>query len=175
MRFYKLLSEYAAEIGVAEKLGSGADGIVWAFHSNKAIKFCIGNFNNIQGVLNLIEHKSDYYVKVYDYCKVSKYLEYDVYYYVMERLIPLSEDETKVFHTLISHEDCKKVKKYSIDDVCGILDEMSNFLLFDKEKVLFLIKKIYSDEIQHLDLSERNVMKDNRGNFKLIDLERIKI
>jgi thiamine kinase-like enzyme len=92
----------------------------------------------------------------------------------MEKLHPLSEDEIKVFHSLVSHEDQNKIKKYSSLEINKILQGLSIGLDFDLHKVMFFCKNLNKLTIQHSDLHPRNLMKDSDGNFKLIDFDRTK-
>jgi RIO-like serine/threonine protein kinase len=92
----------------------------------------------------------------------------------MEKLEKLSDDESKVFFTLLSHEDNNKKKNYTEENAIEILNKLKIGLDFDFDKVLYFFNKIMLNEINHLDISERNIMKDSCGTFKLIDFERIK-
>jgi hypothetical protein len=172
MNFYKILNSYKTYFDIKEELGRGADGIVWNYN-DKAIKICIGNYDSFcNSFINL--NKINYVCKIYEYNKLGEYLDYDVYYYVMEKLEKLSDDESKVFFTLLSHEDNNKKKNYTEENAIEILNKLKIGLDFDFDKVLYFFNKIMLNEINHLDISERNIMKDSCGTFKLIDFERIK-
>lgn len=170
MEFYKILINHAKNLNLTNRIGSGADGIVW-LTNNKVVKICIGDYLKFVQILKSLDNN---YVKVYEHKKIDKYLDADMYLYYMEKLNKLTEDENKVFYTLVSHEDSSKIKSFSDKKAIKILDELERFLEFDKNKVFKFIKQISANNIKHLDICERNIMKDDCGNFKLIDLERVK-
>lgn len=174
MEFYKILLKHAKKLALTDKIGSGADGIVWAYE-NKVIKICIGDYLKFVQILNKLKQQQSCYVKIYEHKKIDYYLDNDVYLYYMEKLNKLTEDENKVFYTLVSHEDSGKIKSFSDEKAKTILNELEKFLDFDKSKVFAFFKQIKNNNIKHLDVCERNIMKDDCGNFKLIDLERVKI
>jgi hypothetical protein len=91
----------------------------------------------------------------------------------MEKLLSLSEDEQKVFHTLLSHEDRNLVKNYSPAERQVILQNLRRGLDFDEGRVSLFVDKLNNSPVQHLDIHTRNIMKDANGNFKMIDLDRL--
>jgi thiamine kinase-like enzyme len=93
----------------------------------------------------------------------------------MEKLFKISEDERKIFHTILSHEDRNIVKNYPLDKVKKMLTGMSYSLDFDYNKVIFFYQNLRDCPLQHLDLHVRNIMKDIDGNFKMIDFDRMKL
>lgn len=95
-----------------------------------------------------------------------------LYYYIMERLEKLSEDEKKVFHSILDHEDRGIVKNYSLSKIEEMLAGMSRGLDFDREKVILFCDNLHRCPILHLDISVRNIMKDASGNYKLVDFDR---
>lgn len=166
---------------------NGADGEVFESNNN-IIKFVniydsktnvLKTFNKNRNVINkIIQEKPKHFVNVYDFGFVKEidnfYNNYSIiYFYLMEKLNKLSEDEKKIFHTLISHEDFSKKKSLNKNRIDSIIDEFSNFYEFDKNKVYKFIEQIEKSKIKHLDIHDRNIMKDDLGNFKFIDLERL--
>lgn len=178
---------------VGNKIGSGADGECYLFNNDSVIKCSIlydckdsnslmADYNNLVEKFNfLINHSPSHIVNLFNYKLVGINFrdthfgkqEYLLHYYVMEKLIPISNDEEKVFHTIISHNDFNKTKIFSKDKLDEILNNLSLGLDFDKTKVTLFYNQIQESLIEHKDLHERNVMKDINNNFKLIDLDRL--
>lgn len=164
---------------------SGADGEL--FYSDKnVIKFVeikdskkqsLNSWNSIKYKIEfIIKNNPNHFVTTYD-CGVVKCFGNDkeyfiIYFYLMEKLNKISSDESKLFHSILSHEDSNKVKN---KDYTKDILEMNRFLDFDKNKVFEFLNKIKKSKIQQLDVHQRNIMKDDSGNFKFIDLERLKL
>lgn len=168
---------------------SGADGEVFESNNN-IIKFVmmfdskkkiITDYNKNKNIINkIIESRPNHFVEVYDFGFVKEIEDYNknyclIYFYLMEKLNKISDDEKRVFHSLISHEDFNKIKKIDVYRINSIIKELDGYLSFDKDKVLNFIKNIKNSKIEQTDIHERNIMKDNFGNFKFIDLERLNI
>lgn len=175
----------------------GADGQCFEIinQPNLVIKLSVLYEEYLSSITNqykVIENNINYlisnpivgYVRVYTHEYLGSYKrffcaahnneqEYILYYYVMEKLNKISEDEKKVFHTILSHEDSNIIKDLSYQKINKTLSELSRGLDFDYEKILYFCDNIKKSPIQHLDMHSRNVMKDELGNFKLIDLERL--
>lgn len=98
--------------------------------------------------------------------------DFIIYYYVMEKYLKISEDENKIFHTLLSHEDRRISKNYSLSQVKKLLTGLSLGLEFNHNKVLNFFKEIKTCPIIQNDLHPRNIMQDHNDNFKLVDLDR---
>jgi serine/threonine protein kinase len=182
---------------VGKRLGDGADGEVFVCHNdpNKVIKFSVlyerNNINvykhffkKINEVLTYLTlNVSDTYAKVIEHQYLGQYdrktdfglQEYVIYYYIMERLNRLSEDEYKVFHTLISHEDKNISKNFSPDKVQEMLKGLSRGLDFNAERVTFFCNNFKNTPIIHQDIHVRNILKDDYGNFKMIDFDRAQL
>jgi len=181
-------------------LGDGADGDVYLVKNDtsKVIKFCKlyedndlfeANFKSIIDVLSFLEKKSiNTFAKVFShgvlgtfdrkqiYYLDNKALEHQqkftLYYYIMERLNKISEDEKRIFHSIICHEDSGTPKDLSLSTIDKMLDGMGRALDFDKKKVMFFCRNIRNLPVHHNDIHKRNIMKDNDGNFKLVDFDR---
>ena len=91
----------------------------------------------------------------------------------MEKLLKISEDEAKVFHSILSHEDRGIFKNFSTDKVKKMLHGMQRGLDFDLQKIMLFYEALQNPQILHLDIHPRNIMKDENNNFKLIDLDRL--
>ena len=90
----------------------------------------------------------------------------------MEKLFKTTEDERKVFHSILCHNDSGVEKKYTLEQILKMLDGLEFGLDFDKKKVMIFCEKIRASPVCHNDVHVRNIMKDSQGNFKLIDFDR---
>ena len=184
---------------VGERLGEGADGEVFSIPNEpqKVLKLGIlyerhdrefeSHYKHIQKVLDyLIVNQTAAYARVYEqgylgtYSRKATYWrngeqKFIIYYYTMEKLEKISEDERRIFHSILSHEDRGIEKKFSPDKIREMLQGMSRGLDFDAEKVTLFCDNIRSAPISHLDIHVRNIMKNGLGDFKLIDLDRIEL
>lgn len=176
------------------KLGDGADGEVFEIKDdpNKVIKFCVlyetgsiklsNTYKYISRVLDhLINTPSPTHAHVYTYSYMGEYSrpvtwkkeqKYILYYYIMEKLFKISEDERKVFHSIVSHEDRGIKKNFPPNKVKEMVTGLEQGLDFDAEKVIFFYNNFRKTPVAHLDIHVRNIMKDAAGNFKLIDFDR---
>lgn len=181
-------------INLSDKLGDGADGEVFSLdgEDSKVIKLSVlfeywdtnlsFEFSRIESVVNYIkDNRPPVFARVYAFTKMAhaqrlifygEIQNYIIYSYVMEKCFPLSEDEKKVFHSIISHEDNGIEKNYSEPVIKKMLAGMRRGLDFDEERVIFFYLNLKKSPVQHLDLHVRNIMKDAAGNFKLIDFDR---
>ena len=135
-------------------------------------------------LLNELEKESpSCFAKVYDYglihfgereTEVGKQ-KYVVYYSILEKLYAISEDEKKVFHTILSHEDSGKIKKFSSKELGKILFNLRRGLDFSEEEVKLFHTNLQATKIRHCDIAPRNIMKNKLGKFKLIDFDRMEI
>jgi hypothetical protein len=181
------------------RLGEGADGEVFSIvdQPTKVLKLgimyerhdkgFIEYYQHIQKVLDyLIANPLDAYARVYEYGYLGNYsrkMEYWrtgeqkflMYYYTMEKLEKISEDEKRIFHSILSHEDRGIEKNFSPGKIREMLQGMSRGLDFDAEKVTLFCNNIRSAPVSHLDIHVRNIMKNSSGDFKLIDLDRIEL
>ena len=175
-------------VQIGDSLGVGADGQCFSIvgDSSKAIKVGVSHINRTQeGIDYLISKQPAAYARVYE----RKYLgmhsclvygclqELHIYYYIMERLLPITDDERKVFHTILSHEDrdIDYKKNYSINEIKKMLEEMRRGLDFDFKKIILFCENIKAAPIEHLDLHPRNILKNIDGHFKLIDFDSINL
>lgn len=180
---------------ISNRLGDGADGEVFELKddTSKVIKFSVlyqNSYTNIDYVYKKIIQSLDYirinnphaYARVYEHKYLGKYnrpivnsslgQDYILYYYIMEKLYKISEDEKKVFHSILSHEDRNLEKNFSIFKIKKMLKEMYRALDFNFEKIILFCESLKKDAIEHNDIHVRNIMKDLDGNFKLIDFDR---
>ena len=184
----------------AKRLGDGSDGEVFEIENdpNKVIKFCV-MYERGDRKLEPYYHKKlaplidqlitqpiDTYARVYAHeymgifsrdfqsSKTGKQ-KFILYYYLMEKLQRISEDESKVFHSILSHEDRGIEKKFSTEKLREMLEGLGRGLDFDAERVIFFCEALRDAPISHLDIHPRNIMKDGSGNFKLIDFDRVQL
>lgn len=186
-------------VKVGGRLGEGADGEVLEIidDPSKVIKLGIlyerhdrgfeKYYKQIQRVLDymmLVQPAA--YARVYEHGYLGTYSrkaehwrtgkqKFIIYYYIMEKLQKTTEDERKVFHTILSHEDRGIEKNFSPAKIREMLEGMSRGLDFDAEKVMLFCDNIRGASVSHLDIHVRNIMKDDAGKFKLIDLDRIEL
>jgi serine/threonine protein kinase len=201
MLVLKLLQSHCPEkipVTITNKLGDGADGEVFEYaeDSNKVIKFGIlyetgsialaRSYKYINKVLSyLVENPSPTYARVYTHEYMAEWSrevawkntaqKYIIYYYIMEKLYKTSEDEKKVFHSILSHEDRGIKKNFSDEKIKEMLRGLSSGLDFDEAKVIFFINNFKKTPIDHFDVHVRNIMKDSDGNFKMIDFDRAEL
>ncbi len=100
---------------------------------------------------------------------------YFIYYYIMEKCFSLSEDEKKVFHSILSHEDRGYKKDYSIAKISDMIKGLSIGLDFDCDNVLKFCHQLNECEIKQNDLHVRNIMKNKNGDYVLIDFDRCEL
>jgi RIO-like serine/threonine protein kinase len=180
---------------IGEEIGYGADGQVFNLldFEDWVIKLSVlydnrvcenPAYENIRDVLSFIEKGNESVcVRVHEHKYIGSGTEktplgernYILYYYVMDRLNKISEDEKRVFHSILSHEDRNIKKYYSLASVTDMLRGMQRGLDFDYNKVFNFYRNVRVSKLNHQDLHVRNIMKDNDGNFKLIDFDRATI
>ncbi len=182
----------------AARLGDGADGEVFDIEGqpDQVVKFGVlyqtgsskvqDTYKYIVRVLDyLIQNPSPTYARVYSHGYMGKFSRavtwsnkeqpYILYYYLMEKLYKITEDERKVFHSVVSHEDRGMKKNFSAQKVKEMIIGMNTGLDFDAEKVTFFCDNFKNTSVSHLDIHVRNIMKDSNGNFKLVDFDRAQI
>lgn len=174
------------------KIADGADGEVFTTIDNRVIKFAVHYCWQSENTDSIIESRlktyqaikenSNVYATVYDYGYIGKGTrqtvsgtqDYILFYYVTERCDKISEDESKVFHSILSHEDSNKSKTYSLAQVKEMLHGMSYGLDFSINDVVAFYVEINKCNVKHLDVHPRNIMKVN-NKFKFIDFDRCSI
>jgi len=198
MQVLSLLKKYNIPLkyDLGAEIGYGADGQVFELleDNNRVIKLSIlynysdqdidDCYDQIVKTLSYIqEHRPDPCVRVYEHGCLYRgqrdtYIgtqDFIIYYYVMEKLNKISEDEKKVFHSIISHEDLGIKKNFSESVLKDMLVGMGRGLDFDMEKVLLFDNNIRNSKVRHNDIHIRNIMKTGAGDFRLIDFDRVKI
>lgn len=198
MQVCKLLQDNNIDIPfkLIKEIGYGADGQCFLLENNQIIKFSVifedyknnleESYKYINNVLKfLIKNPRSSYVKIYksDFLlssfrkTVTCDQKFICYYYIMDRCFAISDDENKVFHSIISHEDrgIGFNKNFSIKQIESMLNGMSRGLDFNKSKVLDFCLDVFKAPVDHGDLHTRNIMKDQFGNFKLIDFDRSRL
>ncbi len=195
MIFEKLQSRYKnpkTKFDIKEYIDSGADGEAYLTNNNNVIKFSIlfdlsydfQMFKKSSEILkNLNDIKNnpiDCYVKVInnDYLfdnqiktKIGNQF-YCLYYYTMEKLNHLSDDEVSAIRTLAPQVD-KNNPTIDLTKAKSAINEVSNYLDFNANKLLKFYSSYINCRYHHNDFHSRNIMKDSDGNFKLVDLDRI--
>lgn len=199
MLVLKLCQQYCPElipVKVGSKLGDGSDGEVFNVEGqpDKVIKFSImlesqiepfsleNKFNNIREVLEFLQNNpQENFARVYNHQWMGQFSRtvygntqenYFLYYYIMEKLQKISDDERKLFHSILSHEDRKINKNYSTLQIKKMLTGLARGLDFDAEKVTLFCDKLRQSPVLHLDIDARNIMKNISGQFRLVDFDR---
>jgi serine/threonine protein kinase len=185
MRILKLFKRYWSWMAPhpADEIGSGIDGEVYSMLNDpdRVIKICqVFDFDRFDATAQVLDkllfQPLAGYARVYMRGTRRVYKKgYVLYFYVMEKLQPISEDESKVFHTILSHEDRNIIKDYAWGELEKILEGLRVGLDFDTERVKFLCQAIRHSPIKHLDIHPRNIMKNADGDFKLIDFDRVQL
>lgn len=177
---------------LGERLGSGVDGEVFEIaRSGQVIKFCIlqesegDDVNTLYSktidpiLTSLVSRPVNVFARVYAYENMGTFYyqnkKFILYYYTMDKLEDITEDEKKVFHTIVSHEDRGIVKNFSVEEVREILRGLSRGLDFDEKKIIFFYENLKRTSINHTDVHVRNIMKDRSGNFKMVDFDRAQL
>jgi len=180
-----------------EFIGDGADGDVYGIqnHPDRVIKFSVlyewnyqkidAIYSRIDKVLTFLElNKPPAYARVYAHGLMhneTRMIELDgspssqkyiLYYYILEKLQPISECEQKVFHSIISHQDNNISRNYTVSQIKKILVCMSYGLDFDMSEVIIFHMNITECIVNHNDVHQRNIMKNKLGQFRLIDFDR---
>lgn len=192
MQVLRLIQRHGFDLqfSLGDELGYGADGQIFSLldHKDKVIKLCVSydnySYEYIDSILSYLETNNDHIcVRVCEHAYIGSGSEkslygernFILYYYIMDRLNKISEDEKKVFHSILSHEDMNVNKQYSLSTVSNMLHGMQKGLDFDYNKVIYFYNEIKLSKLDHRDMHVRNIMKDNVGNFKLIDFDRARI
>lgn len=180
-----------------ERLGDGADGeaFVIADEITKVMKLSVIYdrfesspkeiyFSQIAPVLNYVMLNSPAMcVTVYEHGYLGEYSrqlsnwrqnkqKFVIHYCIMERLHNLSDDEKRVFHTLVSHEDREIKKDFKPNKIKEIIGGLARGLDFDAEKVILFCNQLREGYLSHSDIHPRNILKDGNGYFKLVDFDR---
>jgi hypothetical protein len=177
---------------IKETLGSGSNGEAYLLEDGSVLKVSAlidwahkeldirEEYAQIWWILRQIKQEQPIHlVKLHDLgviaCgRLPEKQNYTIYYYRMERLFPLTEDETKVFQTVISHEDRHLIKHFKPKELDSVLKGLDKGLEFSAERVRTFYQQIQASKFRHLDLHQRNIMKTAEGEYRLIDLDRMK-
>lgn len=198
MQVLKLIEQYCSKNPLSsfvldQELGVGHDGQAFELknENNQAIKLGLRYLNdtrapliaNEKAIRYIINNPFPHYVNLFSFTNLgtysrpwnnNKYLSFNLYYYTMEKLEKISDDEKKVFHSLVCHEDLNKRKDYSSEEIKLIAKDLNKGLDFNYNKVLDFCLNYKHSLITYPDLHIRNIMKDNSNNFKLVDMDHIK-
>lgn len=163
------------------KIGAGFNGQVHLLHDDptKVVKISQSFYPlDYKAIDNLCTNRFPACGKVFEYYTHKAYdrntnREFNFLIYKMEKLNEISDDESRVFFSILSHEHRNIEKKFSPSALEEILKGLSFSLDFDVDKVIFFYENLKKLPFKYADLHEENIMKDNFGNFKLIDFDRI--
>ena len=180
---------------VLNRLGEGADGEVFQLPDlDKVIKLSVlydnensvekfdNQFSNIENhILNIMDLNPEPFAKIYDYKYLGNFerdhytknkQSYVLYYYVLEKLFKISNDEKEVLSRILfkPNKDFDYSNLYSHNKAIRILNKIN--LDFNKEEILKFYSNIKKSPIIHSDIHLSNIMKNKDGQFKLIDFDR---
>ena len=177
---------------IDKEIGYGADGQIFSLkNSNKVLKVSIlfeyskffeRDYNLIvKNIRYLQENPNNLFVNIYDFNFELDGLRktfngnqrFKVYSYYMEKLNKLSQDENIVFDK-IGDLDALYFDNDFYKSVVKMIGDLKH-LSFDRDKVLDFCKGLLNTNIFQEDYHIANLMKDDCGNFKFIDIDRIKI
>jgi len=177
---------------IVETIGNGNNGETYLLNDNTVLKVSVlmdwakkgidirEEYANIWWILRQLKQDNpSHIVRLFDLgvlsCGQENRQPYTIYYYRMRRLFPLSEDESKVFQTVISHEDRHLIKHYEPNELDVVLKGLEKGLEFQSNKVKWFYQQIQSSKFKHLDLHQRNIMKTQDGDYRLVDLDHMVI
>ena len=164
-----------------EKLGDGFHGEAYLIpESNQVIKYSLVNqemievllkdfFNDFQKVI-CYQQNNNYpcFVKVLNFNSLVESDDSVFYSTTMEKLNLISVDEKRVLKTVVrAHRDLERTWA----QILTLVRNQSYWLDFDLDKMVSFINLLEDSPIVHHDMSSSNIMKDENGNFKLIDLD----
>lgn len=201
MQVLKIINEnnIALSYKIGKELGNDADGQCFELidDKEKAIKLSIvydvdfidsiiDVYNEKETIFSYIkETQPQPYVRIHDYglLHIGDRFAYGIkqqfviYFVIMDKLNSISNDESKVFHYLLSKED-DGILPYSDKEFDEILKNMSRGLDFSEESVRLFRTRLANSSLSHNDIKVdsrgvRNIMKDKSGDFILIDLDRV--
>lgn len=121
-------------------------------------------------ILSISNFKSELFPKIYNLSDLSVVKQINStfkcsYYLTMDKMTPLTEDEYKVFHSL----SLSKKNVYT-----KIIFDLSRFLTFDRSQVIRFTKRLQVSTISNtFVLSADDIMKDDLGEFKIVNFETI--
>lgn len=183
----------SSEFNIEKEIGSGVEGKVFETLNNKVIKFSVvyaqeehldERYYNISFILNHLKNNNiSPYLKIHDFGFIGKFKNtfanftenFSIHYYVTDKLNRISEDERKLFHVVLCHEDLNKKKNFSNYQIKKMLSEMHGWLDFDIDRAITFIDDIRDSQVIHNDIHVRNIMKDDFGKFYLIDYDGCKL
>lgn len=177
---FKQFCPYLIPPNLKDKLGDGSDGEVYSLKDNeKVIKFS-ANYLPTSGkdaIQFLIKSPTDTYARVFSYESYGPYSKDDETFVlsvtILEKLRRITDDEERVFHSILSHEDRNIVKNFSLAKLKKMLDGLRRGLDFDAERVTLFCSNLRKTPVRHPDIHPRNIMKDEFGHFKLIDFDHL--
>lgn len=185
----EIFDKYKSLLNLKEMIGYGVDGDAYSLNSSdKILKisflydygFDIERvYNNLKSnIQSVIELKPKCFVNTHSFKQLEsgyrKFLindtftdqKYYIFCYEMDCCTKLTEDEKRVFHSILLNKNSFK------ENYISLLNGMNDFLDFNIENVINFVNEVQQSSIKHIDISTCNIMKFN-DEFKLIDLDRI--
>ena len=148
---------------IGKFLDSGSIGSVYNLPSNRIIKISKIESRHIGKIFSTLDYlkilNSPCVSKIYEYGYIGVLKDSHYYYYITEKLKPLSLDENQYINLLCCYESNFKKEYYS--------------KLNKKEKKFIKYLKILKTKknLYHHDFHYNNIMQTKCGELKLVDLE----
>jgi hypothetical protein len=165
------------------EIGRGSHGQVYSLidDPSRVIKYSVVYCDNLfdqyrifDEVLSLLRKEKDKaFVSPFEWGYLNQGIDSLTCFCTLEKLKRISEDEHRVFHSILSHEDANVDKSFSPIELDQILSGLARGLSFNRSKVNDFYNSITESRFQHSDMHPRNVMKNVNGDFKLIDLDSV--
>lgn len=187
---FKLDYKIGKEVGI-----SGADGQVFELleYPDQVIKLSVlydnfdlsleKEFQRIEYVLSFLKkEKPSNYTNIFSFGKLfnssrmiygNQEQKYIIHYCIMEKCFRLSDDEVKVFYSVIElFEKQESNVSFVKNKLKNLLNGLSLGLEFNLEKMIDFYNHLCTCMVVQNDLHARNIMRDKYGNYKIIDFDR---
>lgn len=179
--FKEFCPDKIPSLGPSIGKGTGGEVFLLSNHLNKVIKFSINylllSHYSKNAISYLINNPHPAFALIDSYQSFGPYIKnnktFTLSVIVLEKLNKISEDEEKVFHSILSHEDRNIQKNFDQEKVRKMIAGLSRGLDFDAQRIILLCDNLRKSSVRHPDIHPRNIMKDDLGNFKLVDFDHL--
>lgn len=162
------------DVNSLQIINSGSEGTVYSCSdTNFAIKimqkdFTRNSFYKIKKNCKFLkDNKFEEIVSIINY---GTYEKGNYLWIMMEKLKPLSKNESKEFNTLKNIYHFYFLQKLENDEETMDKKILQWELLLKNKKIRKFLRQIVKLPIYHADLFEDNILKDKNGNYKIIDV-----
>jgi serine/threonine protein kinase len=163
-------------------LAQGSEGVIYTTPTQKDVvikimdkDFTRNSFSKIRKICFYLQESSfKEIVTIFDYGTFQKNKQ-KYFWILMEKLKPLSKNERKEFKILkdIYHNYFLSKNSKSEEEWIEIIGVWKKKLKNKKTKNF--LDKIIKLPVYHVDLFEDNILKDQQGNYKIIDINDLKM